>query len=169
MKMKFYRLTIALFACLFFISAQTALASSVSQHREPALIINGVIQEIGATLDSTNTTMVPYREFFEALKMEATFDNKTKTVTAKNGDTTVTLTANSNTATVNGKDVQLYAGPFIDNGIMYVSLRFISEAFGGVVKFIKNGTDSEHLTVKVDFQKSDAAGSITVTDSTYSK
>jgi hypothetical protein len=157
MKKKSYRLTVALFACFILVSAQTALASSVQKYREPALVINGEEQDIGAFLAASNTTMVPYREFFDTLKMEATFDNKTKTVIAKNGDTTITLTENSNTATVNGKDVHIYQSPFIDNGIFYVNVRFIAETFGGVVTFIKNGTDSDHLTVSIDFPNTDSS------------
>lgn len=114
----------------------------------PTIYISGEKQALTAAIPPSGSTLVPFRAFFSALKMDAQFDNQTKTVTAKNNDTTVTLTAGKKIATLNGKEVQLLQGPeLVDDGLMYVNLRFIAEALGGKVQF-----DKANLTIQIDFQ-----------------
>lgn len=132
--------------------AQAVLASTGPDSRggvyRPTIYINGDKQTLTAAIPPSGSTLVPFRAFFSALKMDAQFDNQTKTVTAKNNDTTVTLTAGKKIATLNGKEVQLLQGPeLVDDGLMYVNLRFITEAFGGKVQF-----DKTNLTIQIDFQ-----------------
>ncbi|MGN7457719.1 copper amine oxidase N-terminal domain-containing protein [Paenibacillus pasadenensis] len=116
-------------------------------HR-PAIVINGKVAELKAVIPPSGSAMVPFRSFFEALDLNAEFDNKTKTVTAKNETTTVTLTAGKMTGTINGKEIKLIQGPSLsdDDDLMYVNVRFIAEAFGGIVGF-----DKSTLTVTLDF------------------
>ncbi|MGU3472134.1 copper amine oxidase N-terminal domain-containing protein [Paenibacillus sp. D51F] len=114
----------------------------------PTIVINGKVSELKAVIPPSGSTMVPFRSLFEALDLNAEFDNNTKTVTAKNDTTTVTLTAGKMTGTINGKEIKLIQSPELsrDDDLMYVNLRFIAEAFGGVVGF-----DKSTLTVTIDF------------------
>ncbi|KMY50179.1 copper amine oxidase N-terminal domain-containing protein [Peribacillus loiseleuriae] len=137
--------------CLLFTSVQAIFASSITLNEKgayrPTIYINGEKRELKGVIPSSGSTLVPFREFFSVLNIEPTFNNKTKTVTVKNDKTTITLTAGKKVVTLNGKEVQLLQDPKIEDGIMYVNLRFIAESFGGTVRFDKNS-----LTIYIDFQ-----------------
>jgi hypothetical protein len=142
--------------CLLFTSVQTAFAYSIaSNEKRPTIHINGEKQDLKGTILPSGSTLVPFREFFSELNIKPAFNHNTKTLTATNDKTTITLTAGKRTATLNGKEVQLLQAPKIEDDIMYVNLRFIAESFGGTVRF-----DKSSLTIYIDFQ------SITVTDLT---
>ncbi len=80
-------------------------------------------------------TMVPLRKIFESLGQQVEWDESTKTVTAKSGDQTLTLTIGSNTASVNGMEVRLDVEPFIQGGQTLVPLRFVAEHLGTEVQW----------------------------------
>jgi hypothetical protein len=150
-----FRFIAVFFVCLLFSGIQTAFANSVQPDANgvyrPIININGEKQDLMGAIPPSGSTLVPFRAFFTALNIEPQFDNKTKTLTAKSGDTIITLTAGSKIATLNGKDVTLLQSPAIENDILYVNLRFIAESFGGVVNF-----DHDTLTINIDFPKSDS-------------
>jgi hypothetical protein len=75
-------------------------------------------------------TLVPLRAIFEALGAEVEWDNDTKTVTAKRGDTTVSLTIGSNEIEVNGTSKELEVSASIINDRTMVPARAVAEAFG---------------------------------------
>lgn len=77
-----------------------------------------------------DSTMVGFRAILEALGAEVTWDDETKTVTAKKGDTTVSLTIGENTAYVNGEKTELAASPEISGQSTMIPIRFISEKLG---------------------------------------
>jgi hypothetical protein len=140
-------LLIAVISCFMIFSVQTVLASSVKPDEKgayrPTIYINGEKQELKGVVPPSGSTLVPFREFFSILKIVPQFDNKTKTLTAKNDETTITLTAGKRVATLNGKKVSLLQSPSLsgDDDIFYVNLRFIAEAFGGVITFDKETTN----------------------------
>lgn len=78
-------------------------------------------------------TLVPMRAIFEALDTEVTWDDTTKTATAKNDNTVISITNNSKTVLVDGKEVALDVPATIVNGRFVVPVRFISETFGATV------------------------------------
>jgi hypothetical protein len=131
--------------CFILFGVQSVLASSVAPAQQagypirPIIYINGVQQDLKGVIPPSGSTLVPFRAFFSSLQLNAQFNNQTKTVTAKNDDTTVMLTAGKRVVTLNGKDVALLQSPAIseDDNLMYVNLRFIAEAFGGEVTFDK--------------------------------
>lgn len=136
-----------------FLFSGVALASSVKPDESgvyrPIIYINGEKQDLKGAIPPSGSTLVPFRAFFTTLKIEPQFNNTTKTLTAKSGETTITLTSGKRVATLNGKDVPLLQGPeFVGEGIMYVNLRFVAESFGGVVNF-----DKDTLTIHIDFPK----------------
>ncbi|MFD0616986.1 copper amine oxidase N-terminal domain-containing protein [Paenibacillus sp. GCM10027629] len=117
---------------------------------QPTIYINAEKQELKGNIPPSGSTLVPFRAFFSSLKLNAQFDNQTKTVTAKNDDTTITLTAGKRVATLYGKEVSLLQSPALseDDDLMYVNLRFIAETFGAVVRF-----DKSTLSIYIDFPK----------------
>ena len=78
-------------------------------------------------------TLVPLRAIFEALDAEVKWDGATRTVTATKGDTTVILTIDSTTPTVNGVTQTLDAPAMIINSRTMVPARFVAQSFGADV------------------------------------
>ncbi|MFB5763631.1 stalk domain-containing protein [Paenibacillus medicaginis] len=81
------------------------------------------------------SVLVPFRALFEALGAKVKWDGATKTITATKGGTTLKLTIGSKVAYVNGKAIKLSAAPQLINGVTMVPIRFIGEAFGGMVEW----------------------------------
>ncbi|MFB5268650.1 stalk domain-containing protein [Paenibacillus enshidis] len=81
------------------------------------------------------SVLVPFRALFEALGAKVKWDGATKTITATRGGTTLKLTIGSKVAYVNGKAIKLSAAPQLINGVTMVPIRFIGEAFGGMVEW----------------------------------
>lgn len=80
-------------------------------------------------------TMVPLRKIFEALGAGVEWDGSTKTVTASSGGKSLSLTIGSDTAYVNGSEIQLDAAPFIQDELTFVPLRFVSESLDADVQW----------------------------------
>ena len=115
-----------------------------------SLQING--SEISAEVPPTiidGRTMVPVRAIFEAVGANIDFDAETKTITARNGDTTVNMTVGANAVTVNNKEVQLDAPAVIVNGRTLAPARFVAETFGYTVQW-----DAENKIVKINGKES---------------
>jgi len=93
--------------------------------------------------------MVPVRAIFEAVGANIDFDAETKTITARNGDTTVNMTVGANAVTVNNKEVQLDAPAVIVNGRTLAPARFVAETFGYTVQW-----DAENKIVKINGKES---------------
>jgi hypothetical protein len=110
-----------------------------------------------------NTILVPMRPFFEALGAEVKWEEKTKTVTAFRGETTVQLIIGSKTAKVNGKSYVLAVAPQIINGYTYVPLRFVGEALRDEVIY-----DNGHIIINSSNQKT-PVNSTTVPKNTASE
>lgn len=78
-------------------------------------------------------TFVPMRSIFEALQSKVDWNAETQTVTATKGKQTVKLTLHSETAQLNGKNIQLDAMPILFQDSTFVPLRFVGEALGATV------------------------------------
>ncbi len=83
-------------------------------------------------------TLVPMRAIFEALGASVSWDNSTDTATGVLGNTTVSLTINSNIMYKNGAPTELDAPAAIINDRTLVPVRAISEAFGANVEWNDN-------------------------------
>lgn len=82
-------------------------------------------------------TLVPLRAIFEALGAEITWDDATKTVTAKLGEETVKLTIGQNDIFKNGEKVYTMDVPAkIVGGRTLVPARAVSESFGASVNWV---------------------------------
>lgn len=87
---------------------------------------------------SDGITLVGYRSVMEGLGAQVIWDEKTQTVTATKGDTTIVLTIGSDTAYVNGQAQSLLKAPEVVNGSTMVPVRFISEQLGMNVKWYED-------------------------------
>lgn len=85
------------------------------------------------------TTMVPFRNIFEALGVSVSFDSKSNTISSKKGDTEVRVFINQTYATKNGEMITLSIAPYVTKGVTYVPLRFVGQSFGYKVAY-KNNT-----------------------------
>lgn len=87
-------------------------------------------------------TFVPFRAIFEAMGATVSWDNTTRTVTAKRSDRTVKLTIGRKACTVDraGSDRSFStdAAPFIEGGRTYVPVRFAAQALGAAVGWDNN-------------------------------
>ncbi|GEM_PF-951886 len=148
MKCSLFFMSGVLCSSLLLTDVQAAVAAPIADEiNRPNISINGEKQALQGVISPNNHTLVPFKEFFSALNIKATFTNQSKTVVATNHDTTLILTAGKTVALLNGKEVLLQQAPQIMNGRMYVNLRFIAESFGGTVQF-----DQKKLEISINFQ-----------------
>lgn len=82
-----------------------------------------------------NTTMVPMRGIMEALGAEVGWDQATGTLWAEKSGIRVEMWNNSNKVRVNGVEKELLAPCRVVNNRTHVPARFMTELFGGEVKF----------------------------------
>ena len=80
-------------------------------------------------------TRVPMRKIFEALGAMVTWDDESKTATAKRGNITVKITAMENALYKNDENIELDVPAEIIDGRTVVPLRAVSEAFDTEVLF----------------------------------
>lgn len=81
----------------------------------------------------TGETFVPIR--FVAEKLGANVVFRAGGVTITSGNRSIVLTPGQTAATVNGVSHQLNRAAFAENGVTFVPLRFIAQAFGANVQF----------------------------------
>ena len=110
------------------------------------IIIDSELQHFNqAPFINNGTTFVPMREIFETLGATVTWDDPTKTVTAKKGDTSIEITIDSSTAIVNGLKISISQPAHIHNDFTLVPLRFVSTALGAKVEW-DDDTRTVHIT-----------------------
>jgi competence protein ComEC len=145
--MKFLKL---FFAALLFVSSlsfvnvdQTSAATNIS------IYLNGTKQTYSnKAIIKNGTTLVPLRGIFESLGATVNWNQTTKTIDAKRGDTTIWLKIGSTTTKVNGKNVSIAVPAQVVSGSTLVPLRFISEALGATVDWNQT-TKTIKITSKV--------------------
>jgi|GEM_PF-1812640 len=90
------------------------------------------------------TTLVPFKNIFEAFGFSVKWDGNTKTITGYNDNTNIVLQLGNNIAVVNGKEKQMSIAPQVINGNTMVPLRFVAESVGYDVGW--NG-DNAYVTI----------------------
>ncbi|QPC47546.1 copper amine oxidase N-terminal domain-containing protein [Mangrovibacillus cuniculi] len=112
---------------LSFIS--TPRLSAMSPDKQFITVFGGKLVE--------NRTLLPLRSLFEALDATVSWDSKTNKITVVKQNTTIVLTVNSNTATVNGKMQTIDVPAKVYDGATLVPVRFMTEQLGGSVEWNK--------------------------------
>lgn len=115
--------------------------------KDISVTVNGVNLVLNqAPVIQNGRTLVPLRAIFEALDTDVSWNDKTRTVTAVNGKTTITLKIDQNTMMKDGKTIKLDVPAQIMNSRTMVPLRAVSEALGADV-------DWSELTKNVSVMK----------------
>lgn len=100
----------------------------------PTVELNGKPLAFEPTIEN-GRTLVPLRAIFEAVGATVDWDQDTQTATANKGSTKVLLSISSNIAEINGQPKILDVPAKIVNGRILAPLRFVGEAFGGIVEW----------------------------------
>lgn len=119
--------------------AVTTLASSISLDINGEPISTDVSPQI---IDGR--TMVPVRSIFEAVGATVVWDAETKTIVGTKGNTTVIMTINSTTETINGEEYGMDTSPLIVDGRTLAPAKYVAEAFGYTVNW-----DADTKTVSI--------------------
>jgi hypothetical protein len=72
--------------------------------------------------------LLPFRELFEFFELDVSWDDKTKTATARNEEKEIVITVNDTKAYVNGEEKTLDVFATIIDSKTYVPMRFIAES-----------------------------------------
>lgn len=88
---------------------------------------------------SDDSVMIPIRTVSEGMGKNVRWNNAARRVVIEDKENVITLESGSKTAYVNGEEKNLPVPSVINNGKVYVPVRFISEAFGMTVNY----TDGE--------------------------
>ncbi|KKM09695.1 hypothetical protein SY88_17260 [Clostridiales bacterium PH28_bin88] len=100
------------------------------------VVMDGRAFELGVSLVmELGQTLVPLRGIFEAMGAEVDWEQRTQTVTATRGDTTVVLQVGKGEAWVDGRQVIMDVPMRLKKGQAMVPLRFVAEALGANVNW----------------------------------
>jgi hypothetical protein len=89
-----------------------------------------------AALVRGNTILIPLRSMFEQMGATVSYDGSSKTVHVSKSGADLTVTVGSPQVTINGETRPLDVPPEIDNGVVMVPIRVISEAMGAYVQWV---------------------------------
>ena len=90
-------------------------------------------------------TFVPIRFISESLGADVNWIEDKREVIVTNDDITIHLYIDKDYAFINGKRVQIYAAPYINNSSCLVPIRFIAEALDFVVLW--GGSETKKITI----------------------
>lgn len=107
---------------------------SVAESESAMVSANNTVTLEGGEL-LQGRTLVPLRSIFEEIGAVVQWDQKNKKITATKDNRKITLTVGSKHTYVNGSHVIIDVPAQVKNGRTLVPLRFISESFGGTVKW----------------------------------
>ena len=97
--------------------------------------VNGeILPKYGKLLDGNS--VIPMRAFLEKIGFSVSWDDSTKTVTAKNNTTLMTVKADTNILAVNGEKVEMPCTAAVIDGTTYLPVRAIGESAGYKVDWL---------------------------------
>lgn len=122
-------------------------SNQLYNYPEVPVLINGskLISDQPAVIIH-DRTMVPMRDIFETLGAEVFWDATNETVTARKGNTEISLKINDTKMRKNLEEVELDTPAALLNDHTMVPLRAVSEAFGATVKW-----DEQNKIVNIEF------------------
>jgi inhibitor of cysteine peptidase len=129
-------LTIMLCSMLVVPQALAASSNSTTKVTEVSLLLNGKPLQLDAkSVFKDGVTYVPMQNLLTALGATVQWDDLTDIMTATHNQTTVKVKVNDSKGWTNGKEVKIAHPAQLIDGKVYVSLRWINESFGAVVKW----------------------------------
>jgi inhibitor of cysteine peptidase len=135
------RILLTIMLCFVLVVPQALAASSDASNHTKAitdvsLLLNGKPLHLDAeSVLKDGVTYVPMRSLLTALGANVQWDEATNSVTATHNDTTVKVKVNDTKGWTNGKEVFITHPAQLISGKVYVSLRWMNESFGAVVKW----------------------------------
>ena len=123
------RILSSLFLALILIASQPLIVPAQEQETVSVLIDGLTLTLDVSAVIQNGRTLVPFRAIAEAMNIDVSWDNQTRTVDAMDGNTTVRLQIDNPTAYDNGTPITLDVAPQIVSGRTLIPLRFFSEAF----------------------------------------
>ena len=104
---------------------------------------NDVVKIDTAPVIHDGRTYVPLRALSNIFDADCQYNSDTKEITITKGDTAIAMTVDKDTFTVNGEAKTMDAPAFLNkDGRTMVPVRFISNAFGAVIKLTYNENGS---------------------------
>lgn len=104
--------------------------------------------DVPATMVNSRT-MIPIRAVAEALGADVGWEEATRQVTLTRAGTTIVMTVDSPSATVDGESITMDVAPYISGGRTLIPVRYVAEFFGQKVDW-----DGENLRVYISEDKS---------------
>lgn len=141
MKRRFYPLLFALLVLLL-IPGWAVAASSASGEAVNLMIGGQAVKAEVPPVIKSGRTLVPVRVIAEGLGAKVDWNDATRTAVITKGTQQLSLTLDSRTAVLNGKQVKLDTPPVISQQRMLLPLRFVGESLGVTV-----GWDNSTRTV----------------------
>jgi len=123
------RILPALFLALILIASQPLIVSAQDQETISVLVDGLTVKLDVSPVIQNDHILVPFRAIAEAMNIEASWDNQTRTVNATDGNTTVCLQIDNPTAYRNNTPMTLDTAPQLVGGCTMIPIRFFSEAF----------------------------------------
>jgi len=123
------RITAVLLLALILVISQTFIAPAQGQETVSVLVDGLSLDSDVEPIILNSCTMVPFRTIAEAMNINVSWDDQTRTVNASDGNIRVCLQIDNRTAYNNSIPVTLDTAPQIVNGRTMIPLRFFSEAF----------------------------------------
>ncbi|WP_028987282.1 stalk domain-containing protein [Thermicanus aegyptius] len=128
-KKKIYSLTLIVALVIFIVSNSFAQAESSEQGKIKVLIDGLPVTFDAPPIIQDQRTLVPFRAIAEALNINVSWDEKTRTVSATDGMNSVRLQVGNKTAYRNDTPILLDTAPILLDGRTLIPVRFFSEAF----------------------------------------
>lgn len=127
------------------------LALSTSVFAEPIKVLindHHLVVPVDPIIEDSRT-LVPLRAIFEALGIDVTWNQSTKTATGTKDDKIIKLQIDNKIASINGKNVELEVPGRIINGSTLVPVRFIAESLGAEVDWNQK---SQTVLIQSDYK-----------------
>ncbi|GGD47911.1 stalk domain-containing protein [Paenibacillus nasutitermitis] len=122
-----------------------AAASAAKQEDVTAVLVNGTkVAYAQAPITRDGTTLVSARETFKSLGLEFSWDAANRRLLGTSKETTLAVTLNQPTGTINGISVFLGSPAIEKNGRIMVPLRFLLDGVGA--SMVKKGTQLQVIT-----------------------
>lgn len=142
------KLVVVIMLLSLFLSLFPAIGQAASV--APKLYLNGKLLETQVDPQIVDkTTLVPVRVVAEGLGYDVGWKQTDKRIDIQDDSTSITLTVDSHSASVNGSSVQLEAAAMIINNVTMVPIRFVAENLGLQV-YYDSLTKAVHLYKPAD-------------------
>jgi inhibitor of cysteine peptidase len=133
------RIGVMILLCLAMLTTQAAAPNQAGGNAASStirVILNGQPAALNVPpIMREGTVYVPLRSLLTAIGAVVEWDEQTGNVKTSHNDNEISIRSGSDQATVNGKSVTLDRPPFQASGNTYVSVRWLNETFGAVVKW----------------------------------